>query len=242
MALRDHSLQGGSVVLGLTVSLSMAFDDAQAAALSALLTAAGPDAAAHAVLLFTHGDASDQDRTFLPNYLDEAPAALQEIARAVGGRTAVLANAVEGTSGDTDDSCSPQLLHVLALATAVAAHGDSGPWVRHVCHDDSVSQRSAGGDVSRLRKAVVYSLAACGMMGLRVLTSGGSGFVKKREGPCYDNSEPNWPSSAPHMCCTPPVWHLNEDAARGSGNDSDTSDGAQRSDSEAFVEVAATES
>lgn len=76
-ALRDHSLQGGSVVLALTVSLSMAFDDAQAAALSALLTAAGPGAAAHAVLLFTHGDVSDQDRTFLPSYLDEAPAALQ---------------------------------------------------------------------------------------------------------------------------------------------------------------------
>lgn len=54
---------------------------------------------------------------------------LQEIARAVGGRSAVLANAVEDVSGGANDSCSPQISRVLDLATAVAAHGGAAPWV-----------------------------------------------------------------------------------------------------------------
>lgn len=190
-ALREKSLQGAHVALVLTVSICAPFDEHQAEALSSVLAAGGAGAATHAVVAFTCGDAPHADWAFLPNYLEEASPALQELSQKVDGRVTVIANNPIAAA-ENGSSTRSQVSRVLQLASSVAAQGTSAPWA----HTSNAHREiGSGKEVSRLRKVVVYSLAACGMMGLHVLTSGSNGFNKKRD-----------------TCKRPGVllWHLNE--------------------------------
>lgn len=76
-ALRDAAVGGGAVALVLVISVAAPYVAGQAAAVAALIESAGQAVLSHTLLLFTHGDALEADRAFLPNYLDEAPPALQ---------------------------------------------------------------------------------------------------------------------------------------------------------------------
>mmetsp|Transcript_8607 Transcript_8607/g.25836 ORF Transcript_8607/g.25836 Transcript_8607/m.25836 type:complete len:521 (-) Transcript_8607:672-2234(-) len=208
-ALRDAAVGGGAVALVLVISVAAPYVAGQAAAVAALIESAGQAVLSHTLLLFTHGDALEADRAFLPNYLDEAPPALQELLACVDGRTVMVDNTAKGKG--RQDSVEA----LLSLAASAAVLDASASWLPPTAEHQDVREgreQAADGhenlavhrgpsDVSRLRKAVVYSIAACGMVGLRVLTSGGGAFARGGGG-----GGGNGPISISGRVSTPLLW------------------------------------